>query len=107
MPYVLVMLTGGRNAADDEQYAAAHRQFIDSLIQRNVVLLGGSFGEPVNDASAAYILNCGSLEEARQIAAEDPLVAHDVLRPHCVEWEFVAINPAAIDAAAIVRPSDI
>jgi uncharacterized protein YciI len=105
--YVLVILRGGANVADDRLHAQAHEQFITSLIERNVVLLGGAFEEVVADAHAAYVLRCAGADEAREIAAADPFVVHDVLRPDCIEWKLVGINPAAIDPAAVVRPQDV
>jgi uncharacterized protein YciI len=107
MPYVLVILRGGENADADQVHAAEHEQFISSLIKRNAVLLGGSFAEAIDDAYAAYVLRCGGVEEARRIAAADPFVLHGVVRPECVEWELVGINPEAIDASAIVRAEDV
>jgi uncharacterized protein YciI len=107
VPYVLVILRRGGNADDERLHAEAHERFIDSLIERNLVLLGGGFAEPIDDADAAYLLRCNGVEEARQIAATDPYVVHDVVRPEPVVWELVGINPDAIDAAAVLRPDDI
>jgi uncharacterized protein YciI len=107
MPYVLVILRRGGNADDEQLHAEAHERFIDSLIERNLVLLGGGFAEAVDDAHGAYLLRCASLEEAREIAATDPYAVHDVVRPECVVWDLVGINPDAIDAAAVLRPEDI
>jgi uncharacterized protein YciI len=107
MPYVLVILRRGANADNQQAYATAHERFIDSLITRNLVLLGGGFAESIDDAGAAYLLRCSGVEEARQIAAADPYVDHDVVRAECVVWELVGINPAAIDAAAVLRPEDV
>jgi uncharacterized protein YciI len=107
MPYVLVILRGSGNIEGDQLHAPAHERFIDSLIKRNVVLLGGAFAESVDDAYAAYVVRCRGIDEARRIAAEDPLVLHDVVRPTCVEWELVGVNPDAIDASAIVHPEDV
>jgi uncharacterized protein YciI len=107
MPYVLVILRGSEDIEIDQLHASAHERFIDALIKRNVVLLGGAFAERVDDAIAAYVLRCGGLEEARRIAAEDPFVLHDVMRATCVEWELVGVNPEAIDASAVVRPKDV
>ena len=105
--YVLVILRAGENAEDEEALAAAHEAFISSLIKRNVVLLGGASAEAVGDAYAAYVLRCSDIEEARAVAAQDPFVTHDVVRPECVEWTLVGINPNAIDASAVVRPEDV
>ena len=107
MPYVLVILRGGENDADDELHASAHRQFISSLIRRNLVLLGGALAEPLGDVYAAYVVRCSGAEEARALVADDPFVIHDVVRPECVEWELVGINPDAVEASAVVRPKDV
>ena len=77
MPYVLVILRRGGNADNQQAYATAHELFIDSLIERNLVLLGGGFAESIDDADAAYLLRCSGVEEARQIAAavsENPVL---------------------------------
>jgi len=107
MPYVLVILRRGENAGEERLHAEAHERFIDSLIERNLVLLGGGFADAIDDAGGAYLLRCGSVEEARELAATDPYVVHDVVRPECVVWELVGINPDAIDAAAVLRPEDV
>ena len=107
MPYVLVILRGGGNADSEQFYAPAHDRFVSSLIKRNVVLLGGRFAMAVEDAYAAYVLRCSGVDEARRIAAEDPFVVHDVVRPDCVEWELVGVNPDAIDASAVIRPEEV
>ena len=91
---------------DEQLHAAAHEQFISSLIRRNLVLLGGAFGVVVDDVYAAYVLRCGGIRQACAIAADDPFVVNEVLRPQCVEWELVGINPDAIDASTVVRPTD-
>ena len=107
MPYVLVILRRGGSADDERLHAEEHERFIDSLIERNLVLLGGAFVEAVGDADGAYLLHCGTLEEARELAGADPYAVHDVVRPQCVVWDLVGINPDAIDEAAILRPGDI
>ena len=108
MPYVLVLLRPGGNADDEPLYAEAHEQFIDSLIERNLVLLGGGFAEAtVGGADGAYLLRCGSLEEARELVATDPYVSNEVVRASPVVWELVGINPDAIDAAVVLRPEDL
>jgi uncharacterized protein YciI len=107
MPYVLVILRGGANAEGEQAHAPAHERFINSLIERNLVLLGGAFARAIDDVYAAYVLRCSGVEEARAIAAEDPFVVHEVVRPECVDWKLVGINPDAIEASAVVRPEDV
>jgi hypothetical protein len=83
-----------------------HEPFIDSLIRRNAVLLGGHFPQSLQPGvRAAYLLRCETLSEARAIAAEDP--AATAGRVSVWPWELVAINTAAIDEQLIVTPEDI
>jgi uncharacterized protein YciI len=98
-------LRAGDRLAEEQLHAADHKKFIDSLIDRNVVLLGGGFAEPIDgDAHAAYVLRCNGLDEARRIAESDPFVANSVLQAELTEWQLVGINPEAIDPAAVVLP---
>jgi uncharacterized protein YciI len=107
MPYVAVFFKEGPNMAAERLHAAAHEEFVSSLIRRNVVLLGGSFSHDIDGTWAAYVLRCRDTEEARSIAAEDPFVVSGVMRPVCVEWQLVGINPEALDPETIVGPRDV
>jgi hypothetical protein len=51
---------------------------------------------------AAYLLSCTTLDEARQIAASDPLVRGDAMRFEVVEWELVGVDPDAVDRDALL-----
>lgn len=101
----MVILRAGEHVGDEPVHS--EQQFIDSLIRDNIVLLGGPFAAPVQDARAAYLLRCEDVEEARAIAGRDPLTVHGVMRPQCVQWELVGVNPAAIDPSAVIRPEDV
>ena len=105
--YVLVLLMAGARAADEPLHAAAHERFIDSLIERNLVLLGGGFAEPIADSVGAYLLRCQTLDEARELVESDPYVANGVVQPELTQWELVGINPEAIDASLVLRPEDV
>lgn len=105
--YVLVLLMAGDRLEDEPLHAAQHERFIDSLIERNLVLLGGGFAQPIGDSVAAYLLRCESFEAARTLVESDPYVAYRVLRPELTEWELVGINPEAIDATAVLRAEDV
>ena len=75
-----------------------HEPFIDSLVDRNVILLGGPFdGEPVAGISAAYVLRCRDIDEARAVVATDPLVAARAVVATVTRWDLVGINLDAID----------
>ena len=104
MAYVFVLLRDGPHADDADVYAEAHERFIDSLIERNLVLLGGAFRGPAADVAAGYVLRC-PLDEAHRIAEEDPFVRHGVVRADPLEWDLVGINPDAVDPGVVVRPA--
>lgn len=97
MGYFLVALKEGPAHAEEPQHAAAHVRFIDSLIERRLVFLGGDFSRPVEGIAAAYVLRCDSIAEAAAIAAEDPYAVHGIYAAETVEWDLVGIDPSLID----------
>jgi uncharacterized protein YciI len=95
--YFLVALKAGPAFDEEPRHAEAHVAFIESLIERRLVFLGGDFSEPVDGIAAAYLLRCDSIEDARAIAAEDPYLLHGVYEAETVEWLLVGIDPGLID----------
>jgi uncharacterized protein YciI len=106
-PYALVLLREGPRFGQIDAYAQSHERFVDSLIRRNLILLGGAIEGPSPIAHAAYILRCDDLEQARALAADDPLVVHEIVRVEVFEWQLVAINPEAIAPSAVITPADV
>lgn len=94
--YVLVLFTEGPQPEDPE-VVRSHEDFIDELIGRNQILLGGSFRPRLDAVRAAYVLRVDSLDQARAITAEDPYFKHGCYRPQLVHWDLVGINLRAID----------
>jgi YCII-related domain len=103
LPYFLVVLQPVAGAVEPPD----HEPFVDSLVARNLVLLGGVLEPPLGGADGAYVLSCASIDEARRLAAEDPLVSSGSTRADVVEWQLVGINPEAVDPALELRPGDI
>jgi len=103
LAYFLVLLQKTAGAADPPE----HEPFVDSLVARNLVLLGGDLLPPAHGTEAAYVLFCGSLDEARGIVAEDPLVSSGAMRAEVVEWELVGVNPAAVEPSLLLTPDDV
>jgi uncharacterized protein YciI len=101
--YVLVLFREGPRFDKREVDTDAHEAFVTSLIRRNLVLLGGDFGEAVAGVHAAYVLRCASVDEALAIAGEDPAFAAGVFDPHAVEWNLVGVNTDAVDQALTRR----
>jgi uncharacterized protein YciI len=98
VPYFLVVLKAGPASDEEPKHADARVAFIDSLIERRSVFLGGDFAEPVDGIAAAYLLRCDSIEEAEAIATEDPYAIHHVYATETVEWQLVGIDPELIDS---------
>jgi uncharacterized protein YciI len=102
--YFLVLLHEPAHQADIE---VDHESFVDSLIKRNVILLGGPLpasSEP--GVWAAYVLSCPSHYDAQAIVASDPLVMAGLAIPTVTPWDLVAINTAAIADELAITPHD-
>jgi hypothetical protein len=97
--YFLVLLRTGPNQAGVEADWEGHVAFVDSLVQENLVLLGGDLVPPLGDAAGAYLLHTRDRSEAEACARRDPLVRHGRVIPEVIEWRLVGINPRAIDPA--------
>jgi uncharacterized protein YciI len=106
--YYLVLLHGppDDDPAGEPRTEADHEPFIDSLIARNRVLLGGRFPQPFQaDVWAAYVLRCDTQNDAQAIARADPLAATRTVS--VLPWDLVAINTGAIDEDLLVTPQDV
>lgn len=80
-----------------------HESFIDSLVERQLVLLGGPLdGDRWPEATAAYVLRCASRQQADDVVATDPLVASGVATATVRHWDLAAIDPRIIDSALVV-----
>jgi uncharacterized protein YciI len=102
--YFLVLL---HEPPDIPSVEVDHESFVDSLIKRNVILLGGPLpasSEP--GIWAAYVLSCPSLSDAQAIVASDPLVTGGLAVPAIIVWDLVAINTAAIAIELAITPGD-
>ena len=103
--YVLILFREGPRFGEIGLDEEAHEAFVTTLIKRNLVLLGGDFGEAIDRVHAAYVLRCASIDEALGVAAEDPAFVNGVFEPHAVEWDLVGVNTDAIDET--VTPRDV
>jgi uncharacterized protein YciI len=97
---ILLAPEASRSAELDDE----HERFIDDLDRANKVVLGGSWNPAAGGFDAAYVLSCESLDEARAIAATDPLIRSHAVRCEVIEWELVGVNPGAVDREALLYP---
>lgn len=96
------MVPTGHEVNDDLD--RAHEEFIGTLEDQHRVVLGGAMIPPLGEYIGAYVLRCHDLAEARRVAAGDPLVAQGAITVHVVEWQLVAVDPRAVDRAALLYP---
>jgi hypothetical protein len=101
--HALVLLAPSGLSSSDE-LADEHERFIDGLIARHRVVLGGDWDPPVAGFEAAYLLGCASLDEAREIAGSDPFVRGGSMRFEVVEWGLVSVDPDAVDRDSLLYP---
>jgi uncharacterized protein YciI len=94
--YFLVLLTEEPEAIGPPP---EHEPFIDALIERELVLLGGPLG---SGGAAAYVLRCGSLADARAVVAEDPLVRSGAMTATISGWELLGVDVRLIDPGLVV-----
>ncbi|MGY1723353.1 YciI family protein [Blastococcus sp. SYSU DS0533] len=93
--YFLVLLTAAPGAGARRP---DHEAFVDSLVDRQLVLLGGPLGE----GDAAYVLRCGSPEEARDVVAADPLVVSGACTAAVTPWDLVGVDLRLVDPDLVV-----
>ncbi|MCF6746342.1 hypothetical protein E9529_19105 [Blastococcus sp. KM273128] len=93
--YFLVLLTAAAGAGAPR---ADHEAFVDSLVDRRLVLLGGPLGED----DAAYVLRCGSPAEAQDVVAADPLVASGARTATVTRWDLVGVDLRLVDPDLVV-----
>jgi hypothetical protein len=92
--YFLVLLTELPHGGAPPE----HEPFIDALIERELILLGGPLeGTP----SVGYVLRCASLDEARSVVATDPLVSSGACTAAIAAWKLVGIDPRLINPALV------
>ena len=97
--YYLVLLRPGARHDRAAELLDEHIAFVDSMIEAEVVLLGGDFGHPIGAAASAYLLHTASLAEAERWAALDPFVHGVAYEAAVVHWDLVGINLGAVDPA--------
>ena len=102
--HALVLLAPSGTRSAEGELDDDHERFIDGLIAQHRVVLGGDWKPPVAGFEAGYLLSCGSLDEARDIAESDPLVRGRSMRFEVVEWELVGVDPDAVDRDSLLYP---
>lgn len=101
--YFLVLLHPAPDAGSEPPWGE-HVAFIDTMVSRGVVLLGGDLDPPVAGADAAYLLHTATRQDAEAWARKDPLVRQGHCGPDVIEWRLVGIALDAIHPALRMPP---
>jgi uncharacterized protein YciI len=102
--HALILMSPSDHGPADVELQIEHERFIGELDQSNQVVLGGGWNPAAGGYEAAYVVSCKWLDEARAIAASDPLARADAIRCDVVEWELVGVNPDAVDRSSLLYP---
>jgi uncharacterized protein YciI len=102
--HALILMSPSGTGSADAELQTEHERFVDELDHASKVVLGGGWEPAAGGFDGAYLVSCDSLEEARAIAASDPLVRADAIRCEVVEWELVGMNPDAVDRGLLLYP---
>lgn len=81
MKYLVLTLRGPQF---DSEIVPAHYDFLEELRRRGMLQQAGPF---TDKSGGAYVLSAGSLDEAREIAEQDPLHLHDCSSISVNEWD--------------------
>lgn len=71
-----------------QQHLGEHLRFMRSLRDRGILQISGPFFTPdgKNTGNGFYVLRVDDLDEARRIAAEDPLHKKGIRSPNVEPW---------------------
>ncbi|MCD2442817.1 YciI family protein [Agromyces sp. SYSU K20354] len=89
--HALVLFRPGPGEPPSAELDAAHVSFIVEMAAAGSIVMGGEFDRPAGDFAFAYVIRCGTLEEAEVIAASEPYVRADAFLAEVVEWRLVGI----------------
>jgi uncharacterized protein YciI len=82
------MLQTGLNEQEKAAFQA-HTVYLEDLAKRGVLIIAGRTLLPENSMGVG-IFYAGTDEEARKIVADDPFVAHGVVKPRLVPFGLAA-----------------
>lgn len=98
-PYYLVLLSIGDNYALMDRYTEDHIRFVDTLISKSILFIGGdlflSGGDDKNIPSgltSAYLLKTKNKEEAINFMQQDPFIIHHILTPTLLQWNLIGME---------------
>ncbi len=102
--HALILMSPSGAGWTDAGLHAEHERFIDGLDRASKVVLGGGWSPAAGGFEGDHLVSCQLLEEARAIAASDPLARAGAIHCEVVEWQLVGANPDAVDRGSLLYP---
>lgn len=86
MPWFVKIEAGIVDKATFDQFVPAHKQYVQTLIDRGHRAKTGYWG---NARGGMLLFEAASMDEAAAIVAQDPLVQNQCVRYELYEWRVV------------------
>ncbi|MDP4224426.1 MAG: YciI family protein [Bacteroidota bacterium] len=100
--YIFVILKTGSNNVQDkalrDSLFAGHMRNIRRLVDLKKLIVAGPFSENDNMYRGLFVLDVGTIEEAKELLNSDPTVREKVFEPILIEWYGPAALPEYLKA---------
>lgn len=101
--YVLVILKTGANKSTDKTFIAqcfrGHMDNINRLVEEGQLIVAGPLAVNDNHYRGIFILDAGTMEEARLLLQGDPAIKEGLLDADLYKWYGSAALPLYLDAS--------
>jgi uncharacterized protein YciI len=86
MPWFVKIEAGKLDKTLFDQYVPAHKAYVQDLIDKGHKAKTGYWGQR---GGGMMLFEAASMEEAKEIVAQDPLVENDCVNYQLYEWRIV------------------
>jgi len=101
--YVFVILKSGSNTSENKEVKDSvfkgHLKNIQRLANIHKLVVAGPFGENRDDFRGLFILNTGSIDEAKKLLETDPAIKAGYLKPELYSW----YGSAALQEVSVIH----
>ena len=99
--YVLVILKAGPNKITDQakldKLFRGHMDNIQKMAKEGKLVMAGPFKKNANDYKGLYVFNVKTIEEAKLLLQDDPLIKENALITEMFDWYGSAALPKYLE----------